>query len=110
MVPAGDATEAMIDELLTLLEPGDTIVTRQLNFHDSVRTATPWWPCTAVNFVDAGVSGDLGSQIGYCLMAAGARAGAAPGAIFPLVAPTDGTSIRRTRRRALREDVHNGIE
>src|ERR1035437_3385812 len=38
MVPSGDATESMIDELLKLLEPGDAIVDGgNSNFHDTVR-------------------------------------------------------------------------
>ena len=38
MVPAGDATEAQIDELMELLEPGDTIIDGgNSNFHDSRR-------------------------------------------------------------------------
>ena len=38
MVPAGDATEAMIAELMGLLAPGDTIVDGgNTNFHDDVR-------------------------------------------------------------------------
>ena len=38
MVPAGDATEAQIKELLEHLEPGDTIVDGgNTNFHDDVR-------------------------------------------------------------------------
>jgi 6-phosphogluconate dehydrogenase len=72
MVPAGDATEAMIDELLTLLEPGDTIVDGgNSNFHDSVRRHALAAE-HKVNFVDAGVSGGIwGLQIGYCLMVGG---------------------------------------
>ena len=38
MVPAGDATEAQIEELMEHLEPGDTIVDGgNTNFHDDVR-------------------------------------------------------------------------
>ena len=38
MVPAGDATEAQIDELMDHLEPGDTIIDGgNTNFHDDVR-------------------------------------------------------------------------
>jgi 6-phosphogluconate dehydrogenase len=72
MVPAGDATEAMIDELLTLLEPGDTIVDGgNSNFHDSVRRHAKV-AAHGVRFVDAGVSGGIwGLQIGYCLMVGG---------------------------------------
>jgi len=72
MVPAGDATEAMIDELLTLLAPGDTIVDGgNSNFHDSVRRHAKVAE-HGVNFIDAGVSGGIwGLQIGYCLMVGG---------------------------------------
>src|SRR5689334_25201883 len=38
MVPAGDATEAQIEELMAILEPGDTIVDGgNTNFHDDQR-------------------------------------------------------------------------
>jgi 6-phosphogluconate dehydrogenase len=72
MVPSGDATESMIDELLKLLEPGDTIVDGgNSNFHDSVRrhsTAAEH----GVVFIDAGVSGGVwGLKAGYCLMVGG---------------------------------------
>jgi 6-phosphogluconate dehydrogenase len=72
MVPSGDATESMIDELLKLLEPGDTIVDGgNSNFHDSVRrhsTAAEH----GVDFIDAGVSGGVwGLKAGYCLMVGG---------------------------------------
>ena len=72
MVPAGDATEAMVDELLTLLEPGDTIVDGgNSNFHDSVRRHAKVAE-HGVAFVDAGVSGGIwGLKIGYCLMVGG---------------------------------------
>ena len=72
MVPSGDATESMIDELLKLLEPGDTIVDGgNSNFHDSVRRHAKV-KATALDFVDAGVSGGVwGLKIGYCLMVGG---------------------------------------
>jgi 6-phosphogluconate dehydrogenase len=72
MVPAGDATEAQITQLLEHLEPGDVIVDGgNSNFKDSVRRHAL---CAerGVRFVDAGVSGGIwGLQIGYCLMAGG---------------------------------------
>ena len=72
MVPSGDATESMIDELLTLLEPGDTIVDGgNSNFHDSVRRHAKI-AAHGVNFIDAGTSGGIwGLKIGYCLMVGG---------------------------------------
>jgi len=72
MVPSGDATESMIDELLKLLEPGDTIVDGgNSNFHDSVRRHSMSAE-RGVGFVDAGVSGGTwGLKDGYCLMVGG---------------------------------------
>jgi len=72
MVPAGDATEAQVTQLLEHLEPGDVIVDGgNSNFKDSVRRHAL---CAerGIRFVDAGVSGGIwGLQIGYCLMAGG---------------------------------------
>jgi len=72
MVPSGDATESMIDELLKRLEPGDTIVDGgNSNFHDSVRRHAKV-ATHGVNFIDAGTSGGIwGLKIGYCLMVGG---------------------------------------
>jgi 6-phosphogluconate dehydrogenase len=72
MVPSGDATEHMIDELLRVLEPGDTIVDGgNSNFHDSVRRHAKV-TAAGLDFVDAGVSGGIwGLKIGYCLMVGG---------------------------------------
>jgi 6-phosphogluconate dehydrogenase len=72
MVPSCDVTEAMIDELLELLEPGDTIVDGgNSNFHDSVRRHAKVAE-HGVSFIDAGVSGGIwGLKIGYCLMVGG---------------------------------------
>jgi 6-phosphogluconate dehydrogenase len=72
MVPAGDATESMIDEVLKLLEPGDTIVDGgNSNFHDSVRRHA-MAAQHGVDFIDAGVSGGIwGLEAGYCLMVGG---------------------------------------
>jgi 6-phosphogluconate dehydrogenase len=72
MVPSGDATESMIDELLKVLEPGDTIVDGgNSNFHDSVRRHAKV-AAAGLHFVDAGVSGGVwGLKIGYCLMVGG---------------------------------------
>ena len=72
MVPSGDATESMIDELLKLLEPGDTIIDGgNSNFHDSVRRHTKVAE-HEINFIDAGTSGGIwGLNAGYCLMVGG---------------------------------------
>src|SRR4029077_17613589 len=72
MVPAGDATEAQIAELLEHLEPGDTIIDGgNTNFHDDVRRHGEL-AATGIHYVDAGTSGGIwGLQVGYCLMVGG---------------------------------------
>ena len=92
MVPAGDATEAQIKELLEHLEPGDTIVDGgNTNFHDDVRRHAMLAE-HGVRYVDAGVSGGVwGLQNGFCLMVGGERDAVAPlEPIFRTLAPQDG--------------------
>src|SRR3954468_15081898 len=72
MVPAGDATEAQIAELLEHLEPGDTIVDGgNTNFHDDIRRHREL-AAKGIRYVDAGTSGGIwGLQVGFCLMVGG---------------------------------------
>jgi len=72
MVPAGDATEAQIEELLEFLEPGDTIIDGgNTNFHDDQRRY-PKLKERGIHYVDAGVSGGIwGLANGFCLMVGG---------------------------------------
>ena len=74
MVPAGDATEAQIEELLEHLEPGDTIIDGgNTNFHDDVRRHEALAE-KGIGYVDAGTSGGIwGLQVGYALMVGGDR-------------------------------------
>src|SRR4029450_13399225 len=59
MVPAGQATEDQIAELLEHLEPGDTIVDGgNTNFHDDVRRHAELAK-HGIRYVDAGVSGGI---------------------------------------------------
>ncbi len=72
MIPAGPTTDAMIQRLLGLLEPGDTIVDGgNSNWRDSKRH---YVECKAkgIHFMDQGTSGGIwGLQNGYCLMIGG---------------------------------------
>ena len=72
MVPAGDVTEAVFQELLKLAEPGDTIVDGgNSNFRDSQRRCREARE-RGLDFVDAGVSGGIwGLEVGFCLMVGG---------------------------------------
>lgn len=73
MVPAGDATNATIDELSGLLSDGDLVVDGgNSNFRDSQRHGAVLTQ-SGIGFVDAGVSGGVwGLDEGYCIMAGGA--------------------------------------
>ena len=79
MVPAGDATEAQIKELLEHLEPGDTIIDGgNTNFHDDVRRHSELAE-HGIRYVDAGTSGGVwGLANGFCLMVGGDREAVEP--------------------------------
>jgi 6-phosphogluconate dehydrogenase len=113
MVPAGDATEAMIGELMGLLEPGDTIVDGgNANFHDDVRRHAMVAE-KGLRYVDAGTSGGVwGLQVGYCMMVGGERDAVAPlEPIFRSLAPADGYAhVGGPGAGHYVKMVHNGIE
>ena len=107
MVPAGDATEAQIHELLEHLEPGDTIIDGgNTNFHDDVRRQAMLKE-KGIGYVDAGTSGGIwGLQVGYCLMVGGEADGRRPARadLHLAGAPRRLPPRRRSGRRPLRED------
>ncbi|GAB3008965.1 decarboxylating 6-phosphogluconate dehydrogenase [Streptomyces pseudoechinosporeus] len=75
MVPAGEATQEVIDELAELLSPGDIVVDGgNSHWTDDEKRAlelAAW----GVGFVDAGVSGGVwGLENGYALMVGGKTA------------------------------------
>ena len=113
MVPAGDATEAQIQELLEHLEPGDTIVDGgNTNFHDDVRRHAEL-AGKGVRYVDAGVSGGIwGLQNGFCLMVGGERDAVVPlEPIFRTLAPEDGyLHTGGPGSGHYVKMIHNGIE
>jgi 6-phosphogluconate dehydrogenase len=113
MVPAGDATEAQIKELLEHLEPGDTIVDGgNTNFHDDVRRHAELAE-HGIRYVDAGVSGGIwGLQNGFCLMVGGEREAVAPlEPIFRTLAPEDGyLHTGGPGSGHYVKMIHNGIE
>jgi 6-phosphogluconate dehydrogenase len=113
MVPAGDATEAQIEELLEHLEPGDTIIDGgNTNFHDDVRRH-PKLKARGVRYVDAGVSGGIwGLQVGYCLMVGGDADAVRPlEPAFLSLAPEGGyLHVGGPGSGHYVKMVHNGIE
>jgi 6-phosphogluconate dehydrogenase len=113
MVPAGDATEAQIRELVEHLEPGDTIVDGgNSNFHDDVRRHAELAK-HGIRYVDAGVSGGIwGLANGFCLMVGGDREAVEPlEPIFRSLAPVDGyLHAGPPGAGHYVKMVHNGIE
>jgi len=113
MVPAGDATEAQIEELLQHLEPGDTIVDGgNTNFHDDQRRH-PLLKEKGIGYVDAGVSGGIwGLANGFCLMVGGEpEAVKALEPVFLSLAPEDGyMHVGGPGAGHYVKMVHNGIE
>ena len=113
MVPAGDATEAQIAELVEHLEPGDTIIDGgNTNFHDDVRRHAELAQ-HGIQYVDAGVSGGIwGLQVGFCLMVGGDREAVAPlEPVFRSLAPTDGyLHTGGPGSGHYVKMIHNGIE
>jgi 6-phosphogluconate dehydrogenase len=113
MVPAGDATEAQIEELMEHLEPGDTIIDGgNTNFHDDQRRHQSLAE-KGVNYVDAGTSGGIwGLQVGYCLMVGGDEPAVKPlEPIFLSLAPEGGyLHVGGAGAGHYVKMVHNGIE
>ena len=113
MVPAGDATEAQITELLEHLQPGDTIIDGgNTNFHDDVRRHKVLQG-RGVHYVDAGTSGGIwGLQVGYCLMVGGDPEAVSPlEPIFRTLAPDGGfLHVGGPGAGHYVKMVHNGIE
>jgi 6-phosphogluconate dehydrogenase len=113
MVPAGDATEAQIEELLENLEPGDTIIDGgNTNFHDDVRRH-PVLKARGIDYVDAGVSGGIwGLANGFCLMVGGEPEPVKRlEPVFLSLAPADGyLHVGGPGAGHYVKMVHNGIE
>ena len=113
MIPAGDATEKAFQNLLPLLEDGDTLVDGgNSNFRDSQRRAAQA-KAKGVSFLDAGVSGGVwGLEEGYCVMVGGDDAG------FRMVEPALATlapeggyaHVGPSGAGHFVKMVHNGIE
>jgi 6-phosphogluconate dehydrogenase len=113
MIPAGDPTEAAVQELLGLLDEGDVIVDGgNSNFRDSQRRHGLAAE-KGIRFVDAGVSGGIwGLEVGYCLMVGGDdEAVREVDPAFRTLAPEDGYAhVGPSGAGHFVKMVHNGIE
>ena len=113
MIPAGEITENAFKELLSALEPGDTIVDGgNSNFRDSQRRYREARQ-RELHFVDTGVSGGIwGLREGFCLMAGGDDEPVTRlEPIFRSLAPEDGYAhVGASGAGHFVKMVHNGIE
>jgi len=115
MVPAGDATEATLEELAGLLAAGDAVIDGgNSNYKDSMRRAATL-AARAVHLVDVGTSGGVwGLREGYSLMIGGD-----PGAVarlrpvFETLAPAPDRGwghVGPSGSGHFVKMIHNGIE
>jgi 6-phosphogluconate dehydrogenase len=74
MLPAGEITQSTLDQLSTLLLPGDLIIDGgNCNYLDSQKRAA-FFGAKQIEFIDCGVSGGVwGLANGYCLMFGGSQ-------------------------------------
>jgi 6-phosphogluconate dehydrogenase len=73
-VPSGAATDAMIEQVAAVLQPGDVIIDAgNSRFHDSKRHAAEL-AAKGLEWLDMGVSGGIwGLEVGFCAMLGGKR-------------------------------------
>jgi 6-phosphogluconate dehydrogenase len=113
MVPAGDVTEGVFQDLLRLGEQGDTIVDGgNSNFRDSQRRHGEAG-AKGIHFVDAGVSGGIwGLEVGFCLMVGGEDEPVKRlEPLFTALAPEHGYAhVGASGAGHFTKMVHNGIE
>ena len=75
MLPAGEPTARVVEELLFKLTPGDLLVNGANNFYKTSVEHAEKFRAIGVQFIDAGVSGGIhGLKDGYCIMAGGEAA------------------------------------
>jgi 6-phosphogluconate dehydrogenase len=113
MIPAGDPTEAAVNELLGLLDEGDVIVDGGNSYfrHSKERAARA--AEHGIGYLDAGVSGGIwGLEVGYCLMVGGEQeAVERVRPAFVSLAPPDGFAhVGPAGAGHFVKMVHNGIE
>ena len=113
MVPAGNATQDMIDTVARHLDRDDIIIDGgNSNFHDDARRAEALEPL-GLRYVDVGTSGGIwGLQVGYCLMVGGDEAVCRHlEPLFRTLAPENGYArMGGPGAGHYVKMVHNGIE
>lgn len=110
MLPAGEATESVIQRLSVLLSPGDAIIDGGNTFwRDDIRRAGEL-RSKKINYVDVGTSGGVwGLERGYCMMVGGDKAVVERlDSIFNSLAPGAGSGAADPSSRAQAGYIHAG--
>jgi 6-phosphogluconate dehydrogenase len=113
MVPAGDPTQQVIDDLSTLLAPGDLVIDGGNSRYVESMARGAALAQKQIGFIDSGTSGGVwGLANGYCLMVGGLPTDvekAQP--IFDALAPEGGFAhVGPVGAGHYTKMVHNGIE
>lgn len=113
MVPSGDPTERVINDVAQHLSGGDIIIDGgNSNFHDTRRRAEKL-KSKEIAFLDAGTSGGVwGLKVGYCMMIGGPKeAFTAVEPAFKCLAPPEGyLHVGPNGAGHYVKMIHNGIE
>ena len=74
MLPAGDVTEQILQDVLETLSPGDVVIDGGNSYYKDTLRRHVSVEAKGVNFMDVGVSGGLlAAEIGYCTMVGGEK-------------------------------------
>jgi 6-phosphogluconate dehydrogenase len=115
MLPSGEPTEHVLQEVAALSSPGDVIIDGgNADYHDSQRRGNSL-ARQGIYFVDAGTSGGIwGLDHGYCLMVGGdAYAVGLLEPVFKALAPAPDSGwahVGPTGAGHFTKMIHNGIE
>src|ERR1700751_3159013 len=110
MLPAGKITEATIDALAKLMQPGDVIIDGGNTFwQDDVRRGKALKE-RGIHYVDVGTSGGVwGIDRGYCMMIGGPKEAVQRlDPIFKTLAPGEGEITRTPGREKLGGNAEEG--
>jgi 6-phosphogluconate dehydrogenase len=113
MVPAGEATESVVEAAERLLEAGDILVDGGNSYFRDGQARAARLARRGIDFVDAGTSGGIwGYEVGYCLMVGGPdRAVQRLAPALTDLAPPDGwLQCGPNGAGHFVKMVHNGIE
>lgn len=115
MVPAGAVVDAVLDELLPLLAPGDLVVDGGNSLYRDSQARAARVAGSGVQWLDVGTSGGLhGLEHGYCLTIGGeADAVARLRPVFEALAPDPGNGwghVGPAGAGHYAKMIHNGIE